>query len=161
MNTDQSLINTRFREGVEDRSVLKPFRSAMVVSLTYVVLLFLYIYISGKIALQVSASAEILRQIELLKGFVFAVVTGTLLFLCIFTTAKKISKQDDLIIAQNKSITVSERLVMAGLFSSSVYHDINNIMVVATLYTDCHDRLKSNSRLCKHLVSLFLGRHMP
>ena len=130
MNINSSLKWSRFRDGVDEHSALKAFRTAFIISSAYVLLISLYIYVSGRVAVDLSPTVEKLERVELLKGIIFALVTGILLFFSSYLTLKKISRQDNLIINQNKSIIATERLVMAGLFSSSVCHDINNMMSI-------------------------------
>lgn len=130
MKTHYPLESSRFRDGIDERSSLKPLPTAVIISTVYVALISLYILVSGRIASSVSETVVTLENIEIIKGLVFVFVSGGMLFLAAYVSFDKIAKQDNLIIAQNKSIIASERLAMAGIFCSSVCHDINNIMSV-------------------------------
>ena len=121
---------SRFRNGINEASNLKPFRTASLISVLYIVMLSIYIWWSGIIAVNLSNSVQSLESIELAKGLVFTFASGAGLFCFTYITFRKIADKDSVIISQNKSIISSERLVMAGIFSSSVCHDINNIMSI-------------------------------
>lgn len=130
MKINKTFRNTVFRSGITENSNLKPFNVSLSVTIMYVVFISLYIWYSGRIALLISKSAEELAMIELTKGLLFVLITSIILFIFVYKALKKIEKQDNIIISQNKSIISTERLVMAGIFSSSVCHDINNIMSI-------------------------------
>ena len=127
MDIDPILKNTRFRTGIEEHSALKPLPTAAFISIAYVLLIFGYIIISGKVVEDLSCSIHNLAQLEMTKGIIFTFVTGTLFFIISFFALKKIAEQDDLIILQNKNIISTERLVTVGTFASSICHDINNM----------------------------------
>lgn len=129
MKINSSLNNSIFRNGIDEYSHINPFYTSLFLTILYVVLLSLYILTSGKIAESISTTTIGLAKIEILKGTVYALLTGVVLFFAIFLTLKKIEQMDNLIINQNKSIISTEPLVMTGIFSASVCHDINNLMV--------------------------------
>jgi signal transduction histidine kinase len=124
------LRNSIFRLGIIEKSHLRPTRAALTLALAYVALVTLYILMSSRLASRMASSVESLALIEEIKGVVYVLVSGALLFACALLAFRKIARQDSIIIAQNKSIAGSERLAMAGLFTSSICHDINNIMTV-------------------------------
>ena len=130
MKINYSLKNSIFRTGIDEKSHLKPIRLALYLTILYVIAVSFYIWFSGKVALNLSKTIENLAAIELAKGLVFVSATAIVLFFCLYTTLRKIEKKDNIIISQNKSLISTERLVMAGIFSSSVCHDINNIMSI-------------------------------
>ncbi len=130
MNNNGSLELSRFIDGVDEHSAIKPLRTALIIAAAYTVSISLYIYVSGILAAGFAPTVEKLETVELFKGFAFSLVTGFLLFYSSYLALKKISRQDDLIIKQTKSIIATERIVLAGLFSSSVCHDINNVMSI-------------------------------
>lgn len=130
MKINNIFKNTIFRSGIDERSYLKPFNFSISITILYIVFVSLYVWYSGRIALLLSKSAEDLAIIELTKGLLFVLITAIILFLFVYKALKKIEKQDNIIISQNKSIIATERLVMAGIFASSVCHDINNVMAI-------------------------------
>ena len=119
-----------FRDGMDEHSQMNPFKFALYITILYMVLLSFYIVISGEIASRLSTTVKNLAFFEAYKGIVYALVSGVVLFLVSFLTLKRIKQQDDLIISQNKSILSSEPIVITGIFSASVCHDINNLMTI-------------------------------
>jgi len=130
MQIESFLNNSEFRTGIEEKSSITPFFTSSIIGLIYIILISFYIWFSGKYAAEIASSQENLHYIELIKGLLFAIVTGLLLFISLYVIFVKLKKRDEIIIAQNKSIISSEGLVISGLFSSSVYHDINNMLTV-------------------------------
>lgn len=130
MLIDSSLKTSMFRDGLDEHSQINPFKFAFYITILYVVLLSLYIVISGEIASKISTSIKNLAYFETYKGILYALVSGVVLFIVSFLTLKRIKQQDDLIISQNKSILSSEPIVTTGIFSASVCHDINNLMTI-------------------------------
>jgi len=130
MSINSFLKNSIFRTGIEDRSSIRPLFLALTIAVGYIVIVSIYIWLSGIYAKEIASSLENLKHIELIKGLIFALVTGTILFFTLFIILLKIKNRDEMIIAQNKSIISSEGLVMSGTFASSVSHDINNILTV-------------------------------
>lgn len=130
MQIKSFLNNSEFRTGIEEKSSINPFLISGIIALSYIILISLYIWLSGRYAAEIASSLENLQHIELIKGLLFALVTGLLLFISLYAIFVKLKKKDEFIIAQNKSIISSEGLVISGLFSSSVYHDINNMLAV-------------------------------
>ncbi|MBN1379141.1 MAG: HAMP domain-containing histidine kinase [Gammaproteobacteria bacterium] len=144
MIIDSSLKTSMFREGIDEHSHLDPLNYAIFITILYVVLLSLYIVISGWVALSVLTTMKSMAIYEVCKGVVYALVSGGVLFTVSFLTLKKIKQQDDLIISQNKSIISSEPIVITGIFSASVCHDINNLMAIVlgniNLLAECKSR---------------------
>jgi len=130
MQIKSFLNNSEFRTGIDETSSIHPIMISSIIALSYIVLISFYIWLSGKYAGEMASSQENLQHIELIKGLLFAVVTGTLLLFSLYIIFLKIKRKDEIIISQNKSIISSEGLVISGLFSSSVCHDINNILTV-------------------------------
>ncbi len=128
----EQLTNSVFRIGIEEAHILNPLKFSLIITILYIILISAYIWYSGAIALYFSKTKEDLALIELVKGLTFVIVTAAVLFFYIYHTLKKIEYKNNIIMAQNKSIISSERLVMAGLFSTSVSHDINNLMFIIT-----------------------------
>lgn len=127
---DSSLKTSMFRDGMDEHSQINPVKYAFFITILYVVLLSVYIIISGEIASRLSTSVKSLALFETYKGIVYALVSGVILFAVSLLTLKKIKQQDDLIISQNKSIISSEPIILTGIFSASVCHDINNLMSI-------------------------------
>lgn len=109
---------------------IRPLRTAAIIALIYILLIALYIWLSGKIAAGYASSVEGLEHLELVKGMLFVLVTGVALFFGAFWLLRRIEKKSEIILAQNRGMIASERLFMAGIFAASVSHDINNILQV-------------------------------
>ncbi|WP_163341197.1 sensor histidine kinase [Desulfopila sp. IMCC35008] len=130
MTIDSSLKTSMFRDGLDEQSQINPLKFACYITILYVVLLSLYIVISGEVTSRLSITVQNLAYFEQYKGIVYALVSGGILFFLSFLTLNRIKQQDDLIIRQNKSILSSEPIVITGIFSASVCHDINNLMTI-------------------------------
>jgi signal transduction histidine kinase len=130
MSINSFLKNSIFRTGIDDKSSIRPLFLSLTIALSYIVIISIYIWLSGIYASEIASSLENLKQIELIKGLLFAFVTGTAIFFTLLIILRKIKKKDEMIIAQNKSIISSEGLVISGTFASSVSHDINNLLSI-------------------------------
>lgn len=130
MRINSILKNSTFRSGIDEKPPLKPLPAAIGYAAVYIILLSIYIWLSDTLAADVSATVEELKRIELIKGLLFVLATGIGLFLCSFMTFREIERKYHILISQNKSLVSSERVVLAGIFSSSLCHDINNIMAI-------------------------------
>lgn len=149
------LIDSVFRTDVEEQSSIHPLLFAVGISACYIIIFSLYIWISGIYVARISDSVTNLQHFELLKGLMFILFTGLFLFAGIFLILRKLKQRDEHIISQNKSIIASESLVMAGTFSSSVCHDINNLLSIITFNADNLKKsrnLDENDRECLHYI---------
>jgi|GEM_PF-321911 len=116
------------RDFIDEKSALK---IALLLSALYVTFCSLYIIISGAIAARISVSVEHFMLIETIKGISFMVVSGTVFFFFAWTLMKKISRHEHQMNQQREALRASEQRALAGLFASSVAHDINNLLMVA------------------------------
>jgi signal transduction histidine kinase len=130
MQIKSFLNNSEFRTGIEEKSSINPLLISGIIGLSYIILISLYIWLSGIYAAEIASSLENLQHIELIKGLLYALVTGLLLFISLYGIFVNLKKKTEIIIARNKSIISSEGLVISGLFSTSLCHDINNILTV-------------------------------
>jgi signal transduction histidine kinase len=144
MKINSSLNDSIFRDGIEENSHLNPFQAALIIAISYISLLSLYIFISGKIAESISTSVIGLATIELSKGIVYAFTTGIILFAATFLNFRRIARKDNLLIRQNKDILSKEPIVMTGILAASVCHDINNLMTIVIGSTEILKQSKSN-----------------
>ncbi|MBN2789602.1 MAG: HAMP domain-containing histidine kinase [Candidatus Delongbacteria bacterium] len=155
MKTSNILKNSIYRTGIDERSNLNPVRFSIFITILYMVFVSAYIWFSGRIALLFSSSVEDLAMIELVKGLLYVLITTTILFFCVYVLLKKVEIRDNTIISQNKSIILAERLVMAGKFSLSVCHDINNLMSIIVGNTSLLSlNVKSDKRNIEHLEQI-------
>jgi two-component system sensor histidine kinase HydH len=99
-----------------------------ILSLAYVFLCGFYIAFSSEIAAQLSSSVTQLHRIELAKGLVFVVVTGLSSFGISYFLLRRMMAQEGRILRQEKALTASEGRAMAGIFASSIAHDMGNLL---------------------------------
>lgn len=119
------------------RSVtLKPFKVAISVSGIYFFFSIVYIFVSSHIAASSVLSKEQLEQIELYKGFLFVLITAVLLFIILFILFKHLQNKEKSIEKQRNAIIAAGKQASAGLFASSVAHDLNNILMVSQFAID-------------------------
>lgn len=113
------------REGL----LFQPVRVALVFALVYSILCGTYIWFSGFAAARMAQDVESLRYIESVKGTIFIIVTGIALFLLSWALLALLARQEVELLQQRDALVESERRASAGLFASSVAHDINNILM--------------------------------
>lgn len=100
-----------------------PIVGALAIPLVYVVVAAAYIFFSSRIAAMFAHDAQELATIESIKGFVFVLVTGVLLFVLCFLWRRRLQGQTMLLVQ-------SERKAGAGMASASIAHDLNNLLMV-------------------------------
>lgn len=121
------------REGAFKGLVSAPLATAGVLAGIYTALCALYIAFSGYIAAEASASIEELHRIELLKGMAFVFATGLLIFLLAYAHLTRISRQRERIIEQERALAAADGRAMAGIFASSIAHDMGNLLTAIRL----------------------------
>lgn len=107
----------------------QPLRVAVILVLAYVVISGIYIWSSDVLAARFASSVTELWRIQLMKGIAFIAVTGTLLLFSSWALLSLIARQEVELVRQRNALLESERRATAGLFASSVAHDINNVLM--------------------------------
>jgi two-component system sensor histidine kinase HydH len=102
---------------------------AVILVVAYVLISGIYIWSSGILAARAVSTVMDLYKIELLKGTAFVAVTGILLLLFSWALLSLIARQEVELVHHRNALVESERRATAGLFASSVAHDINNILM--------------------------------
>jgi hypothetical protein len=92
MPINSCLKNSIFRIGIEDKSSIRPLFLSLTIAIGYIIIVSIYIWLSGIYAREIASSLENLKHIELTKGLIFALVTGTILFFTLFMILLKIKK---------------------------------------------------------------------
>lgn len=115
---------------------IKPFGIAIIVSGIYFLFSIIYIYVSTQFAASSVLSKEQLEQIELYKGFLFVLVTAVFLFFVLFFLFKRLNRKEQDIEKQRNTIVAASNQAAAGLFASSIAHDLNNILTVSQFSID-------------------------
>ncbi|MBU1107757.1 MAG: HAMP domain-containing histidine kinase [Candidatus Riflebacteria bacterium] len=117
-------------------SPLKLFRLPAVLALTYLVLGALYIFFSGRFASSLAKSIGQLEFIERYKGYAFIFVSAVGLYLLSTWLLRRIQQREHTIHDYRNKIVVAYEHSMAGLFASSIAHDINNVMMGVEFVVD-------------------------
>lgn len=113
-----------------------PVLLAGVFAIGYFVFCSLYIWFSGSIAAHLSGSVADLQKIETIKGIIFIAVTTILIFAIIWFFLARIHSDEIRLIQQQDELIKSRQESLAGIFASSVAHDINNNIMVLNYYCD-------------------------
>ncbi len=149
--------------------VVRPLRLALIVSLVFLAVSLTYIVISGQIAAQASQNVSDLEQFERIKGSIYVATTSLMLFGLCYFLFRGIAKRERELAEFRSGAIAAERRAAAGLFASSVAHDMNNVLTImdyatkhltsdqGTVDSETLDDLRSaNSDLKK--LSMILGR---
>lgn len=107
---------------------VKPGKIALLTGAVYIILAGLYIIVSTQWVAAQADSVDVFKMSELQKGLLYVWVTGILLAAFIWIMFTRIGEQQKKIIEQRNALLISERQAIAGMLSSSVAHDINNIL---------------------------------
>lgn len=106
----------------------KPGYWAALLAGAYIALGAIYIAISTLIVSKLSESTRDLAEVELIKGMLFVLVTGLLLYFGVTILLKKIRHQSLELARQRASIMMLDQRASAGLLASSIGHDANNLL---------------------------------
>jgi two-component system sensor histidine kinase HydH len=91
----------------------------------------IYIWISSGIAAGESASIADLQRLETIKGLVFVAVSGLLFFVFAAFTLRHLGAAAVRLVESRRALMLAERQAVAGVFASSLAHDINNVLQIA------------------------------
>lgn len=132
MNTPSGGRNRPLMAGGElpNEPVVKPMRATLVLVTLYMVVMLAYIWLSGVLAAHVSGTVEELWRLETIKGIGFVLISSAALFLLSWQLLSRISRQEMVLLEQRDALVTAERRAVAGVFASSVAHDINNILML-------------------------------
>jgi len=121
----------------ETTAAFHPLAVALVLSLVYMVLFGAFIFSSGLLVFEQAESLEHLRQIELVRGIGFVLVTGLLFFCLVLYLLRRIANQARQTLAQQQALLEGEHHAMTALLAASMAHDMGNLLMVAqsALYT--------------------------
>ncbi len=130
--------------------VVKPLRTTLILVGSYMVLVAVYLWFSGILAARVSGTVEELQRLEILKGFGFVAVSSAGLFLLSWQLLSRIARQEMALLEQRDALVTAERRAVAGVFASSVAHDINNILML--LRYDVDELLRAQELNPEHRI---------
>ena len=110
---------------------IKPLRMAALVAGGYFFFSIIYIFVSSHIAASSVISKEQLAYIELYKGSLFVLLTALLIFAALFFLFQRLQRRERDGEKQRDAIMAAGKQAIAGLFASSIAHDLNNILTVS------------------------------
>jgi signal transduction histidine kinase len=110
--------------------MVRPLRLALIVSVVFLAVSLVYIVISGQIAARLSETVGDLESVERIKGSIYVATTSLLLFTLCFYLFRGIAKRERELAELRSGMIAAERRAAAGLFASSVAHDMNNVLSI-------------------------------
>ncbi|MHB1297607.1 MAG: ATP-binding protein [Gemmatimonadaceae bacterium] len=113
-----------------------PWVDATMMAGSYLMVAAAYILASSDMASTHTRTVEDLRRVEILKGLAFVAVTALALFAVNLIQLQRLRRRDERLRRMDRALHNAERSVLAGTFASTVAHDINNGLMVATLALD-------------------------
>ncbi len=119
----------------ESGHLIRPMRLALIIAGIFLVIAFPYILVSGHIALEFSQSMAHLESIEKIKGTIFVVTTSVLLFVLCYILFRRIARREQELARYRSALIAAERRAAAGIFASSVAHDMNNVLTIVDYAT--------------------------
>ncbi len=108
----------------------RPGLYAALLAGAYLVLAGLYIVVSTAIAAGDASSVAELHRAEQVKGLIFVLVTGGLLFALALVLFSRLARADRREARAREALLAAERRASAGLFAASVAHDFNNLLCI-------------------------------
>jgi signal transduction histidine kinase len=111
----------------------RPLVVSAILAFLYVLLCTVYITISTNFAASLSLTVAQLEKIELWKGLVFVAVTGVAYFGAAYVLLRRLSTQEARILRQENALVAAEGRSMAGIFASSIAHDMGNLLTSVRL----------------------------
>lgn len=109
---------------------VRPAETAGLLALLYVLVCAVYIIGSGAVASRLANSKQDLERIERVKGIAFVVTTGAIFSGCWYWLLRRIRDAELRLAEHQHALAMAERRALAGVFASSVAHDLNNILSV-------------------------------
>lgn len=160
----------------ETGRLIRPMRLALIIAGIFLVITLPYILVSGNIALESSQSMADLESIEKIKGTIFVATTSVLLFVLCYVLFRRIARREQALARYRNALIAAERRAAAGVFASSVAHDMNNVLTIVDYATRTLSKhgvtqdaeivadLKNANGQLKRLSSVLMrasGRNLP
>jgi len=117
-------------------AIKTPLKASFLLSLTYLVISITYIFISDRIAMEMSKSGAQYQKIEDIKGTLFVILTSILIFGIGYWTLRKITQLSASLANQANILINSESRLTATTFASSIAHDLRNTITYTKGYLD-------------------------
>lgn len=134
----------------------RPWLTATVIAGIYAVVSVTYIFFSSNIAADRATDLAHLEAIERAKGIAFVLLSSGVIFALVAVYLRRLDRQQELLQQQRSVIEQTCRHADAGLFASSVAHDLNNILVVNFA---CLDELEADATLTARQRELLVELH--
>ncbi len=109
---------------------MRPFKTSLIVSGGYILICSLYIWLSGLLAVKISSSMMSLQNIELFKGLLFVLITGSISFFFVYQLLLRIQNQNKELALQRKALVDLQGRTLSGTIAAGIAHDINNVICV-------------------------------
>ncbi len=107
----------------------KPLRTATALAGAYVALGLTYIIASGEWAAKAARDVHELESTETLKGALFVLATGVLLFAYSAWLFARVERASGALAREREQLLLSERRAMAGTLAAGVAHDFRNLLM--------------------------------
>lgn len=127
--TDDPIPHTQTQR-IHQWLVTHPISAALLFSIGYVMLGLVYVYVSGQWAAMTATSTGDLAWLESVKGTLFIVATGFMLFLFAGWLLRHVQRREILIQQHRDALIAAERRAAAGVFAASIAHDTNNVLQI-------------------------------
>lgn len=114
---------------IPDVPTLKPYKSALLLAIPYLLFGLLYIYFSGRFASKLAGNVDQLEFIERYKGYAFILISAAGLYFLAAWLLHRVLRHEQSIFEYRSQIIRSDQQAMTGLFASSIAHDINNMLM--------------------------------
>lgn len=118
----------------------KAIRYGLLLAFLYVLIGGLYIYASTHLVANYAASLQDMRYFEVIKGLIFMLTSGGLLYVFSYFLFRRIEQDSDKIIRQKEVLAEAGRRATAGVFAASVAHDSSNVLVSLRFCLELLDR---------------------
>ena len=130
-NTTKIGSSRLLEDNASNPETIKPFRMAALVAGAYFFFSIIYIFVSSHVAASSVISKEQLEYIELYKGSLFVLITALLIFAALFLLFQRLQRKERDVEEQRDAIVAAGKQALAGLFASSIAHDLKNILTVS------------------------------
>lgn len=129
----------------------RPFWYGLYIATGYAVIGSLYILFSTEIAHVLAQNAGFLKDIELIKGYLFIGLTSLFLFIFIYFFCEKIVQDARSLLAQKEALAEATHQATAGILASSIAHDAGNILACLRFCLELLKRAATNPEKQKEI----------
>lgn len=151
-NADPSVPSLPDDSGISfTRTALYP---AAILALAYTAFSALYIVSSTFLVEMLADDVHHFANIEMIKGLVFVLASSFLLFFLSYKSLAGLIRKETLLYRKRMELNEAENRSTAGLFASSVAHDINNILMITKQAVDTLSELDMPPDASANIVSL-------